>query len=130
MAMVIPGLDLLGAALALGALRQRVLAHDLANASTPGFVPEDVQVGAPPFEAELGAALRMARADPRHLGGDSAESPPLGAVVVRSGVLMSPNGNGVDMDAAMAALAATALWYRALAAAASGEIAMARAALE
>jgi flagellar basal-body rod protein FlgB len=128
--MVIPGLDQIGAALALGALRQRVLAHDLANASTPGFVPADIEIGSPPFGAQLAEALRLARTDPRHLEGEVAGSGLVGAVVVRSAVLMGPNGNGVDMDAAMAALAANALWYRALAAAASGELAMARAALE
>lgn len=122
---MIPNLSDVLSALALGELRHRVLANDLANADTPGFVPLDVATGSPVFSDALAEALALERTDPRHLLGGT-EPAPLRAEVTSPSVLVSPNGNGVDPEATMAAIAQNALWYRAVAAAASGEIALVR----
>jgi flagellar basal-body rod protein FlgB len=126
---MIPNLSEFSAALARGALRQRVLANDLANAETPGFVPLDVAPGSPRFGDVLADALALERTDRRHITG-AAEPAPARPELTSSQTLVSPNGNGVDPEATMAAIAENALWYRAVAAAATGEIALVRAALQ
>lgn len=67
--------------------RQRVLARNVANADTPGFVPRDA--------APFGAALaRLASTDPRHLAprGEGLARPARGALDV------APNGNAVSLE--------------------------------
>lgn len=70
--------------------RQRVLAHNVANADTPGFRPSDMQ----PFaQALAGAQGVMARTDPRHL------APSRDARAQRERrVDRSMDGNGVALD--------------------------------
>lgn len=118
-------LDQLGRALAVAAFRHRVLANDLANAATPGFQSQDVAA----FADELGAALGLLRANPRHLEPPVPEGEDLGALVVRSSALEAAGGSGVDPDATMAAIAKNALRYQALATAAALELATARRAI-
>ncbi|MHB8733290.1 MAG: flagellar basal body rod protein FlgB [bacterium] len=126
--MVIPGLDGIAQALATHALRQRVLANDLANAQTPGFQAQDVDETSGPFARILQTTLALARTDPRHLEGpiDETGGAATGAALETSPILSGPNGTGVDPDATQAALAENALAYQALATAASGEFAIAR----
>jgi flagellar basal-body rod protein FlgB len=118
-------LQTLGHALAVAAFRHRVLANDLANSATPGFRAQDVV----PFGEALASALPLLQADPRHVGAPSPDGDGLGVLVVTTSLLDSPGGSGVDPDATMAAIAENALQYRALAGAASLEVAIARRAI-
>ena len=72
--------------------RTRVLANDVANANTPGFRAQDVS-----FEGVLRQSMGLG-AGPNALSG----------VVVTAPGLMTPNGNGVDMEAALVDLQQTA----------------------
>jgi flagellar basal-body rod protein FlgB len=80
--------------------RQRVLAQNVANATTPGYQPRDVA----PFSASLGAAgAEMVRTDPSHLSGS-----PTAASSIRAKVTVrSPNGNGVSMEEQLGKVADT-----------------------
>jgi flagellar basal-body rod protein FlgB len=73
--------------------RQRVLAQNIANADTPGFVPRDAQ----PFAAALGAARAapLARTDAGHMAPTRARD---SARADRSVAERSPNGNAVSLD--------------------------------
>lgn len=73
--------------------RTRVLANDVANANTPGFKAQDVT-----FEGAL-----------RHELGLGPGPQPLQAAIVAAPGLMTPNGNGVDMEAALVDLQQTAI---------------------
>lgn len=118
-------LQALGHALAIAAFRHRVLANDLANSATPGFQAQDVV----PIGEEGTSPLPLLQTDARHLTAPSSEADALGVLVVTASLLDSPGGSGIDPDATMAAIAENALQYRALAGAASLEVAIARRAL-
>jgi len=124
-------------------LRQNVLAGNIANANTPGFTPKDVD-----FEAAMASAQRepgvslaapssaegstspgpialdAPRAAPRALdGGTSAWSAPL---VHAAGASPGLDGNAVDLDRTMVAMAQNALQYSANARAAGRKLAILR----
>ncbi len=90
---------LLVRALAVADLRHRVLANNIANAETPGFKASRVE-----FESLLQAAVAG--------GSDPAAVAP--QVVQDAGLSLTPDGNNVDIDTEMAALAGNQLWYAAL----------------
>lgn len=74
--------------------RQRVLAGNIANADTPGFLPRDVRSFASVLQGATGAQ-RMAATDPRHL---AAPNDPGLARPDRSALDRAPNGNAVSLD--------------------------------
>lgn len=80
-------------------LRQRVLAHNVANINTPGFKRARVE-----FEDHLARAV-AAQQDP------DAVQP---EVVVETQSLGRPDGNNVDIELEMAQLAENQIWYAAL----------------
>lgn len=74
--------------------RQRVLAGNIANADTPGYLPRDVRS----FSSVLAGAAggqRMAATNARHL---AAPSDPALARPDRSAPDRAPNGNAVSLD--------------------------------
>lgn len=89
-------------ALALRARRAEIIAGNLANADTPGYLARDL-----PFEemlaGEVRSALPMARSDAQHL------QPPLGdrqlGLLYRTPTQPSVDGNTVDSDQEMARFA-------------------------
>lgn len=114
------------------ALRHGVLAGNLANANTPGFTPREVdfraameqagaaQVPTPPPPAGV-AALEIP------LGAADLRPAPLGPAVVASpGASAGLDGNAVDVDRALTALAENALHYGATARAAGKKLAILR----
>jgi flagellar basal-body rod protein FlgB len=80
--------------------RQAVLAKNIANASTPGWVPQDL----PPFAASLAAATgtSLARTKPGHLAGTADNI--LAGVTPRP-TARAPDGNAVAIDQQLAAVA-------------------------
>lgn len=107
-------LDLLARALSAADLRHRVLANNVANVNTPGFKAARVE-----FESLLQEAMAL---------GDAPLA--VAPVVVRDNTLsLRPDGNNVDIDVQMSAVAANQLWYGALARSLSDEIGRLRAAI-
>jgi len=80
-------------------LRQQVLAHNLANAMTPGFKRSRVD-----FETELARALAA--------GKNPDQVRPL--VVQEADSIGRADGNNVDVEAESAKMAANQIWYSAL----------------
>lgn len=130
-------------------LKQNVLAGNIANANTPGFTPKDIDfeaamasapresvaAGARPASAEAGAVgelgvssfaplpLDAPRPALRSLGpGDASGSP----LVQAAGAAPGLDGNAVDLDRTMVALAQNALQYSAAARAAGKKLALLR----
>jgi flagellar basal-body rod protein FlgB len=123
--MMIPGLTEVARALSLHAFRQQVLANDLANAHSPGFVARDVDTS---FADTLDQTLPLRAADASDASISTAAPSSDSDVdtIVTSPVLAGSEGSGVDPDATMAEIAANALSYQAIATAAGSEIALAK----
>lgn len=106
------GLRLAAAELNVAALRQRVIANNVANVNTPGFKKKAVR-----FEEFLRAALAerripLATTDPRHM---APRFELRAQVVTPPAVAMRADGNNVDLEEEMVALAANTLTYQAMA---------------
>jgi len=93
-----PLTDALGQALQMATMRQNALAGDIANANTPGFTPQNVT-----FAGLLREQMGLAPGP--H---------PLAAVAVSDPGLMTNNGNGVDVEAALVQLEQNGLWSQGL----------------
>jgi len=110
-------------------LRHNVLAGNLANADTPGFAPREVDFAAAMAQAEAGRAER-ASAPPGEIPLAAADGAgPRGAgspVVPVDGAAAGIDGNAVDVDRALTALAENALQYGATARAAGKKLAILR----
>ena len=80
--------------------RQGVLAQNIANASTPGWVPKDL----PPFAASLAAetGTGLAQTNAAHLAGTADDI--LAGVTTRP-TARAPDGNAVALDQQLAAVA-------------------------
>ncbi|MBL6454124.1 flagellar biosynthesis protein FlgB [Belnapia sp. T6] len=70
--------------------RQRVLAQNIANADTPGYLPRDI--GA--FAQSLSDAMAMARTAGSHLEGRTG----VARARAERGAERAANGNGVSLD--------------------------------
>lgn len=79
------------------AARQRVIAGNIANAATPGYIAKDVQ-----FESSLRAAVRAGHPEFTQVATTTA------------GYAVKQDGNSVDMTAEMTKLDQTSLMYDAL----------------
>ena len=110
-----PTESMLGSSLDAAALRQRAIAHNLANAETPGYRRFDVI-----FEELLAARQRalsrrqvpLRRTHPSHL--DGLPRAPVHPVVVRDTTSFVRNdGNNVDLERELALLAKNGLFYQA-----------------
>ncbi len=106
---------LLESSLDASALRQKVIANNVANVDTPNFKRSDVH-----FEEILQRELEATksafvgyRTDPRHLmiGGSRSVTVPQPAIVRDKASAMNNNGNNVDIDAEMALLAKNQIEY-------------------
>ena len=96
--------------------RQSLLLGNLANANTPGYKRKDMDFALALADAESGGSLPLQTTDPRHIGGVEAGSGDLfdgeeGEVDTRS---IREDGNSVDLEREVAALAETQLHYSAV----------------
>lgn len=89
--------------------RQQVIARNIANADTPGYVPHDLQplrsgaaAGSAPLPMARTAASHLSGARPAALFREQAQ--PDGDV--------APNGNAVDLEAQMARLHETGVSHK------------------
>jgi flagellar basal-body rod protein FlgB len=86
------------------ALRQQVIANNVANINTPGFKKQDVS-----FEDELAAAI-----EPGHFAGGSSLADVDIKVTTAKGTSMRYDGNNVDIDEEMSKLAENNIRYQAM----------------
>ena len=98
----------------VGAMRQRVIANNIANVNTPGFKKSAVE-----FESLLKAALgrdtmKLVATDPRHFGAASSLAELKPEVRVNEATSMREDGNNVDMDEEMTNLAVNSIKYQAV----------------
>jgi flagellar basal-body rod protein FlgB len=97
-----------------GALRQRVIANNIANINTPNFKKSTVT-----FESLLKKALGRESIDlntthPRHFGVRPLLAELQPEVNLNSTTSMRTDGNNVDIDEEMANLAANSIQYQAI----------------
>lgn len=108
-------LDVLARALEAASLRQEAIAHNLANVDTPGYKAVEVS-----FEDQLkralaqGDPLPMRTTRPQHAVRSASVASVSPAFVRRTGTVSRADGNNVDPEAEMAALAENQLMYSAL----------------
>lgn len=102
------GLPTLKRALDLASLRQKVTAGNIANAQTPGFVPRHVD-----FEGELKKLVTKDRLKGvlTHEGHLPVGEPKPGRFLVSARKTNEAAGT-LDVEAEMAALAETQIWYQ------------------
>lgn len=108
-----PVMSLLARALDTEALRQRVIAHNIANLNTPGFKRSRVDFQSFMQAALDGSAGRLKQTDPRHLAGRAGDVAGPGVEIVR-GTSQRADGNNVDLDREMVELVDNAFGYRAV----------------
>lgn len=97
------------------ALRQRVIANNIANVNTPSFKKSTIK-----FESLLKKALgresiKLITTDPRHYGGTPLLTELKPEVKVNRATSMREDGNNVDIDEEMTNLAANSIEYQATA---------------
>ncbi len=129
-----PTMARLERALDVRLLRHNLLAGNVANVDTPGYAPKDVDFQAA-MSSVLGGAMGTAGAAPsvamretdaRHIGGFGAAGDPSMPVRDAGGESPGLDGNKVDLDQTMAALAENGLQYGAGAKAISKKLAILR----
>jgi flagellar basal-body rod protein FlgB len=108
--------------------RQNVLAGNVANADTPGFVPRDVDFARAMAQAPMPAAGPGGGAGGPTTGLDGPRAAPASGVALctAEGAAAGLDGNAVDLDRTMVALAQNALQYQASARAAGKKLAILR----
>jgi flagellar basal-body rod protein FlgB len=105
------------AALNFRARRQEVLASNLANADTPNYKARDLDFassmrGVLGATGGVGGALALKRTQSAHLDGGRLGGGPGAALMYRSTVQPSLDGNTVDMDVERAHFTENALHYQ------------------
>jgi flagellar basal-body rod protein FlgB len=113
-------------------VRHNVLAGNLANVDTPGYTPRDIDFAAAMSEAvgegaASGPSLPMRETNARHIavGGIAANGREI-PIVETHGEAPSLDGNGVDLDRTMTAMAENGLQYGASARAVGKKLAIMR----
>ncbi len=108
--------DFQGQALVLRSERQRLLASNIANADTPGYVARDMNFAAALQQAtgSLQAASQVAVSNAGHLGGGSSTGQSLAAHLTYAAPSQTNlDRNTVDMDRERAAIADNSVKYEA-----------------
>jgi len=120
-------LDVLERSLDARLLRHNVLAGNLANADTPGFLAKDVDVKAVMAGGQdpVGVAGERAGDIPLSLAGSTGVSGP-SPIVTQGAAGAGLDGNGVDVDRTLAAVAENAIQYGAAARAVQKKLAILR----
>ncbi len=112
--------------------QQNVLAGNLANVDTPGYRPREIDFTAAMSSAQQDAlSVEGPRAPVVTLGGAVTEAPPArddlsSAITTGQGSAAGLDGNAVDLDRTMVAMAQNAIQYGASARAAAKKLAILR----
>lgn len=97
-----------------GALRQRVVANNIANINTPDFKKSAVAFESILQKALGHSAVTMNTTHPRHFGASPSLAALQPAVITNETTSMRTDGNNVDMDEEMTNLAANSIQYQAI----------------
>lgn len=92
--------------------RQQVLAGNIANADTPGYVPRDVKPLAFADIVRRETQVRLTATDARHLAGASQKARQFAVAEQRDTVEVTPAGNAVDLEQQMAKVNETAVSHK------------------
>lgn len=108
-------LDFQGQALTLRAERQKLLASNIANADTPGFLARDMNFNQALKEAtgEIQKRPTLVISSRGHLGLESSSHPISSHLTYASPSQTSPDGNSVDMDRERASMVDNSIKYEA-----------------
>lgn len=120
-----PTISLLSRSLDGAALRQDLLAHNIANADTPGFRRQDLDFATMLHDVQSG--LGMSRTHARHLPTSGSGSPY--RVIESTDGVVRADGNTVVIETEMARLSQNAMFYQAVSTQLSKEFARLRAAI-
>lgn len=91
--------------------RQKVLAQNIANADTPGYVPNDVVPMDFGDHLKRLAAVQPARTDPKHLAGTAPDAGPVDQKRTKKQYETAPAGNSVVLEEQMMKLSQTQMDY-------------------
>ncbi|MFB1081117.1 flagellar basal body rod protein FlgB [Jeotgalibacillus sp. JSM ZJ347] len=91
------------------AVKQKVIANNVANVDTPGYKSKDVS-----FKSMLQSEMKLSsnQSNPKHF--DLSDHQYDHAVITDRPYSVRENGNGVDVDKEMADLATNQIYYNAL----------------
>ncbi|MEW6172078.1 MAG: flagellar basal body rod protein FlgB [Bacillota bacterium] len=92
------------------ALRQRVIADNIANADTPGFKKSVVRFEDALSEALGSDSLPLKKTNPRHIGADLLTVTPRSEQVKTTS--LRADGNNVDVDEEMVGLVTNTITYQ------------------
>lgn len=116
--------DLLAHGLDAAQLRQDTIANNIANVDTPGFKASSVE-----FESYMkdalendGTGFEMKTTDGKHIQTGFSDALDVQPQVVTDNNTMRLDGNSVDIDEQMSALAKNTVWYNTLAMKLNGEL--------
>ena len=109
------GIDFQGQALTLRSERQRLLASNIANVDTPGFLARDINFSQALKQAagELKQASGMTVSSSGHIDGSSKDNLVASNMNYAAPSQLSPDGNSVDMDRERASMADNSIKYEA-----------------
>ncbi|MFS8651172.1 MAG: flagellar basal body rod protein FlgB [Caldibacillus sp.] len=110
---------LLEKALDYSAVKQNVIAHNIANADTPNYKAKDVQFSAYLHDA-LEKRIHAKQTDERHIPFQSRD--PQIQITTRKNLRYHHNGNSVDIDYEMAELAKNQIYYQTMTDILSGKL--------
>jgi flagellar basal-body rod protein FlgB len=104
--------QLLEKSLDASAMRQRVIANNIANVDTPYFKRSEVSFESL-LQKQMGSPLQSYRTDARHFNFGSSANLIAPQTIVDEGSIMNNNLNNVDMDTEMSQMAKNQLAYNA-----------------
>lgn len=111
-------LNNLNAALQAASLRHQVVSDNIANVNTPGFKRSEVvfeQLLAEKLQAPDESKLQVVRTHAKHLPMPLPDTPVTPVIERIDTTTMRADGNNVDIDAEMAAMAKNTIYYNAAA---------------
>ncbi len=93
------------------AAKQQVIAGNIANATTPGYLPKEIEK--PAFEQEVGiAGMTLARTNAKHLSGVAKDKNAYHVYTPKPTQALTIDGNGVILEQQMNEASKTSSEYR------------------
>lgn len=112
--LITPLMIMLEKKLDAAALRQKVIANNLANVDTPGFKKSHVEFEDVLRQAQNKDSLRLRTTDSRHIDFSINIQAAQARVVIDNSTSQRNDGNNVDIDSEMTALAKNGIDYQAI----------------
>jgi len=120
-------MDVIGKAMDGSALRHTAISNNLANVNTPGYKRLEVSFQDALAEAVQPTRLDLKRTKPKHFSiRPSLDDPGIVQMKTNRSTSLRNDGNNVDIDIELAALAENNLYFNSLAQMLSGQLALLR----